>query len=92
VALSIYDLAICRSDEYVTHSDASPLLSLPFVEQCIFFSYFCHMVCFSRGFLPRFWHSQHISSHSIIFSVSSFILLSFCAFRILEYLLIRIFS
>jgi len=49
-------------------------------------------VCFSCGFLPRFWHSLHISSHPMIFIVSSVILLSFCAFRILEYLLIGIFS
>jgi hypothetical protein len=40
-----------------------------------FFSYFCHVVCFSRGFLPRFWHSLHISSYSIIFSLFSFVLL-----------------
>jgi hypothetical protein len=47
----------------------------------------CHVVCFARGLLPRFWHSLHISSHSMIFFVSSFVHLSFCAFRILEYLL-----
>lgn len=47
----------------------------------------CHVVYFSREFLPRFWHSLHISSHPMIFIVSSVILLSFCAFRILEYLL-----
>jgi hypothetical protein len=46
-----------------------------------------HVVCFSRGFLPRFWHSLHIYSHPMIFIVSSVILLSFYAFRILEYLL-----
>jgi hypothetical protein len=46
-----------------------------------------YVVCFSCGFLPRFWHSWHISSHPMIFIVSSIILLSFCAFRILEYLL-----
>jgi len=45
-----------------------------------FFSYFCHVVCFSRGFLPRFYHSLYIISHSMIFFVSSFVLLSFCAF------------
>jgi hypothetical protein len=44
-------------------------------------------VCFSRGFLPRFWHSLLISSHPMIFIVFSIILLSFCAFRILKYLL-----
>jgi hypothetical protein len=51
----------------------------------------CHVVCFSRRFHLRFWHSLHCSSHFMIFIVSSFILLSFCAFRILEYLLIGIF-
>jgi hypothetical protein len=62
-------------------------------------SFFCHihifafllishgMLCISRGFLPRFWHSLHISSHPMIFIVSCVIVLSFCAFRILEYLL-----
>jgi hypothetical protein len=40
----------------------------------------CHVVCFSHGFLPRFWFSLHISSHSIVFVVSSFVLLSFCVF------------
>jgi len=45
-----------------------------------------HVVCLSRGFLPGFWHFLHISSHPMIFIVSSVILLSFCAFRILEYL------
>jgi hypothetical protein len=44
-------------------------------------------VCFSRGFLPRFRHLLHISSHPMIFFVSFVILLSLCAFRILEYLL-----
>jgi hypothetical protein len=53
------------------------------------FYWFIMSCCvFSRGFLPKFWHSLHISSHSMIFIVSSVILLSFCAFRILEYLLI----
>jgi hypothetical protein len=42
---------------------------------------------FSCGFLLRFWHSLHISSHPMIFIVSSIILLCFCAFRILKYLL-----
>jgi hypothetical protein len=61
-------------------------LSLPYTHLCIFINLSWHVVFFSRGFLPRFWHSLHISSHPMIFIVSSVILLSFCAFRILEYL------
>jgi hypothetical protein len=53
----------------------------------IFIDLSWHVVCFSRGFLPRFWHSLHISSHPMISIVSYVILLSLCAFRILEYLL-----
>jgi hypothetical protein len=59
-------------------------LSLPYTH---LFAFLWHVVCFSRGFLPRFWHSLFISSHPMIFLVSSVILLSFCTFRILEYLL-----
>jgi hypothetical protein len=62
-------------------------LSLPYTHLCIFIDLSWHLVCFSRGFLPRFWHFVHISSHPMIFIVSSVILLSLCAFRILEYLL-----
>jgi hypothetical protein len=63
-------------------------LSLPIHTSLHFFiDLSWHVVCFSRGFLPWFWHSLHISSHPMIFIVSSVILLSFCAFRILEYLL-----
>jgi hypothetical protein len=67
-------------------------LSLPYTHLCIFIDLSWHVVCFSRGFLLRFWHSLHIFSHSMIFIVSSIILLSSCAFKILEYLLIGIFS
>jgi hypothetical protein len=66
-------------------------LSLPYTHLWIFIDLSCHVVCFSHGFLPRFWHSLLFSSHSMIFIVFSFVLLSFCAFRILEYLLIVIF-
>jgi hypothetical protein len=59
----------------------------PYLHICIFIDFSWHVVCFSRGFLPRFWHSLHISSHPMIFIVSFVILLSLCAFRILEYLL-----
>jgi hypothetical protein len=56
-------------------------LSLPYAHLCIFIDLSCHVVCFSHGFLPRFWHSLHISSHSMVFDVSSFVLLKFCAFK-----------
>jgi hypothetical protein len=62
-------------------------LSLPYTHLCIFIDLSWHLVCFSRGFLSRFWHFFHISFHPMIFIVSSVILLSLCAFRILEYLL-----
>jgi len=62
-------------------------LFLPYTHLFIFIDLSLHVVCFSRGFLLRFWHSLHISSHPMIFIVSSVILVSFCAFRILEYLL-----
>jgi hypothetical protein len=62
-------------------------LSLLYTHLCIFIDLSWHLVCFSRGFLQRFWHLLHISSHPMIFFVSSVILLSLCAFRILEYLL-----
>jgi hypothetical protein len=56
-------------------------LFLSYTHLCIFIDLSCHVVCFSRGFLPRFWHSLHIYSHSMVFAVSSFVLLSFCAFQ-----------
>jgi hypothetical protein len=56
------------------------LLSLSFAHHCIFIDLSCHVVCFFRGFLPRCWHSLHISSHSMVFDMSSFVLLSSCAF------------
>jgi hypothetical protein len=62
-------------------------LFLPYTHLFIFIDLSWHVVCFSCGFLPRFWDSFHISSHPMIFIVSSVILLSFCALRILEYLL-----
>jgi hypothetical protein len=77
----------------VTHPDRISIglrlasLSLPYTHLCIFIDLSWHLVCFSRGFLPRFWHFLHISFHPMIFIVSSVILLSFCGFRILEYLL-----
>jgi hypothetical protein len=61
-------------------------LFLPYTHLFIFIDLSWHVVCFSCGFLPRFWHSFHISSHPMTLVVSSAILLSFCAFRILEYL------
>jgi hypothetical protein len=55
-------------------------LSLPYTHLFIFIDLSCHVVCFSLGFLPRFWLSLHISSHSMVFVVSSFILLKFLYF------------
>jgi hypothetical protein len=55
-------------------------LSLPSAHHYIFIDLSCHVVCLSHGFLPKFWHSLHISSHSMVFAVSSFILLSSYAF------------
>jgi hypothetical protein len=77
----------------VTHSDRISTglrlasLSLSYTHLCIFIDLSWHLVCFSRGFLPRFWHFLYISFHPMIFIVSTIILLSLCAFRILEYLL-----
>jgi len=52
-----------------------------------FFYWFIMACCvFFSWISPKFWHSLHIFSHPMIFIVSSVILLSFCAFRILEYL------
>jgi hypothetical protein len=77
----------------VTHPDGISTglrlasLFLPYTHLCIFIDLSWHVVCFSHGLVPRFWHSLHISSQPMIFIVSSVILLSFCAFRIFEYLL-----
>jgi len=77
------------ADLVVAHPDMISIglrlasLSLPYTDLCIFIDLSYHVVCFPHGFLPRFWHSLHISSHPMIFIVSSIILLSFCAFRIL---------
>jgi hypothetical protein len=80
------DLAVAHPDR-ISIGLRLVFLSLPYTHLCVFIDLSWHVVCFSRGFLPRFWHSLHISSHPMIFNVSSVILLSFCAFRILEYLL-----
>jgi hypothetical protein len=80
------DLAVAHPD-MISIGLRLASLSLPYIHLCIFIDLSYHVVCFSRGFLPRFWHSLHICSHPMIFIVSSIILLSFCAFRILEYLL-----
>jgi hypothetical protein len=53
-------------------------LSLPYTHLCIFIDLSWHLVCFSRWFLPRFWHFLHISFHPMIFNVFSVILLSLC--------------
>jgi hypothetical protein len=77
---------VTRLDEISTGLRLAYLF-LRYTHLCIFIDLSWHVVCFSRGFLPRFWHLVHISSHPMIFIVSSIILLSLCAFRILEYLL-----
>jgi hypothetical protein len=56
------------------------LLSQPAAHHYIFIVLSWHVLCFSREFLSRFWHSLNISSHSMIFSVFFFVLVSFCAF------------
>jgi hypothetical protein len=82
-----------RTYSYVQTSTVLRLASLflPYTHLCIFIDLSWHVVCFSREFLLRLWHSLHNCSHSMILIVSSIILLSLCAFRILEYLLIWIF-
>jgi len=82
-----------RTYSYVQTSAVLRLASLflPYTHLCIFIDLSWHVVCFSLGFLPRLWHSLHNCSHSMIYIVSSVILVSLCAFRILEYLFIGIF-
>jgi hypothetical protein len=70
---------VTRPDEISTGLRLASF-SLPYTHLYIFIDLSCHVVCFSGRFLPRFWHSLHISSHSIVFAISSFVLLSFCAF------------
>jgi hypothetical protein len=77
------DLAVAHLDR-ISIGLRLASLSLPYTHLCIFIDLSC-CVFFS-------WISLHISSHPMIFIVSFVILLSFCAFRILEYLLIGIFS
>jgi len=68
-------------------------ISLSAIHTSLHFYWFIMPCCvfFLTDFSWDFGHSLHFSSHSMIFIVSFFILLSFCAFRILEYLLIGIF-
>jgi hypothetical protein len=57
-----------------------PFSSCLYYDIALFVYFFFHVV-FSRGFILRFWHSLHISSHSQVFSLTSFILLSFGPFK-----------
>jgi hypothetical protein len=87
----------CHTLSSSSHSDGISTglrlayLFLSYTHLFIFIDLSCHVVCFSQGFLLRFWHSLHISSHSMVFAVTSFVLLVFVLFRILEYLVIGIF-
>jgi hypothetical protein len=71
MALLINDLTVCHPDKWVTRLDASPLLSMPSAQHCIFFSYFCYVVCvFSQicpDILASFIFSTHVFSFSGIF-------------------------
>jgi hypothetical protein len=96
-ALPIANLAVDRPDELLLRSDAilqvffCRLLSQLVAHDCSFIYFSCHVECFSRGFLLRFLHSLHISSHELLCVIlCSFKV--FVLFRILEYLLIGIFS
>jgi hypothetical protein len=86
-ALPIANLAVNCPDELVLRSDEILLgifhcfLFQPVAHHCIFIDLSCHVVWFSHGFLPRFWHSLHISSYSVVISLSSSVLLSFCVFQ-----------
>jgi hypothetical protein len=67
---------VCRPDECVPRPDASLQVFiilfafyLPSATTTFFFDLSCHVVCLSRRFLLRFWHSLHISSHSVVISV-----------------------
>jgi hypothetical protein len=84
--LSIASLASGLSGSFGNTSGRNPykFLSISFFlchlhSIAFFFSSF--YVQFSRGFLLRFWHSLHIYSHSVVISLSSSILLSFCTFQ-----------
>jgi ABC-type multidrug transport system permease subunit len=72
---------VTRSDE-ISIGLRLASLSLSYTHLYIFSDSSCHVVFFSRIFL-RFWHSLHISSHYMVFVVSSFVLLKFLCF--LEY-------
>jgi hypothetical protein len=85
VALPITNLAVDHSDKLVTRPNSiltGFYLSLAFstihTPLHFFIDLSYHVMCFSLGFLPIFWHSLHIFSYSMIFSMSSFVLLSFC--------------
>jgi hypothetical protein len=85
--MSIASLASGPSERFGITSGRDPyrflsvaLLSLTSSHHCIFIGLLCHVVCLSRIFLSRFLLSLHMSSHSMVFVISSFILLSSCAF------------
>jgi hypothetical protein len=80
VALSIYDLTVCHPDEYVPRSDASPLLSLPFAQHCIFLLFLSCCVFLS-------WISPKILAFSEhLFSFHDILCVFLCSFKFLCFL------
>jgi len=73
------DKLVFRSDMIFSGKIFVFLLLLAFSTtlHCLFIFF---VLYFSRGFIQRFWHSLHISSHSHVFSLTSLILLSFGPF------------
>jgi len=78
---------VIHPDRISTGLRLASLLFFPYTHLYIFIDLSWQVVCFSHGYLLRFWHFLLISFHPMIFIVSSVILLNLCAFRILEYLL-----
>jgi hypothetical protein len=81
-ALNSVDLLFdsMSSGRVCTTSGRELLLSLPNTYYYFLPVLSCHVVCFSRGFLLRFWNSLHIFSHSQVFPLTFLILLNFGSF------------
>jgi hypothetical protein len=86
-ALPIANLAVDRLDELVTRPDAiltgifHRFLSQPATHHCIFIDLSCHVMCFSREFLPRF---LAFSTH--LFSFHDILCVFLCSFKFLCFL------